>query len=197
MLAQALKSREAIPRNQLTGQGLLDVAAAGLGPVPLLGDAMGLLADSSRFYNDPNSRTPLNFGLAALGALPFIPNVGPMAKKLTPREKQLAEARAGRLDSFDDEYRFTNLNNLVPKDYLPPQFGQEFVTVYRGIPHNSNTKQIMPGDWVALDKKYASQHGTGESGKSIVVEMKVPASEIGWAGTDMNEYFYVPKTKKP
>lgn len=77
MLAQALKSRE-IPRKQLNGQGLLDVAASGLGPVPLVGDAMGLLADSSRFINEPQSRTPLNFGLAALGLLPIIPNMSAM-----------------------------------------------------------------------------------------------------------------------
>ena len=72
MLAQALKARQQ-PRNQLTGQGLLDTAAIGLSPVPVIGDAIGLAADASRFYNEPESRTPLNFGLAALGAIPFIP----------------------------------------------------------------------------------------------------------------------------
>jgi len=73
MLAQALKSRQTTPRNALTGQGLLDTAAIGLSPVPVIGDAIGLAADASRFYNEPESRTPLNFGLAALGAIPFIP----------------------------------------------------------------------------------------------------------------------------
>lgn len=74
MLAQALKAREQ-PRKQLTGQGLLDTAAIGLSPVPVIGDALGLAADASRFYNEPESRTPLNFGLAALGALPFVPSM--------------------------------------------------------------------------------------------------------------------------
>ena len=72
MLAQSLKARQQ-PRTQLTGQGLLDTAAIGLGPVPIVGDALGLAADASRFYNEPESRTPLNFGLAALGVIPFIP----------------------------------------------------------------------------------------------------------------------------
>ena len=72
MLAQALKARQQ-PRTQLTGQGLLDTAAIGLGPVPVIGDALGLAADASRFYNEPESRTPLNFGLAALGLIPFVP----------------------------------------------------------------------------------------------------------------------------
>lgn len=72
MLAQSLKAREQ-PRKQLTGQGLLDTAAIGLSPVPVIGDAIGLAADASRFYNEPESRTPLNFGLAALGLIPFVP----------------------------------------------------------------------------------------------------------------------------
>jgi hypothetical protein len=72
MLAQSLKARQQ-PRTQLTGQGLLDTAAVGLSPVPVIGDALGLAADASRFYNEPESRTPLNFGLAALGLIPFVP----------------------------------------------------------------------------------------------------------------------------
>jgi len=72
MLAQSLKARQQ-PRTQLTGQGLLDTAAIGLSPVPVIGDALGLAADASRFYNEPESRTPLNFGLAALGLIPFVP----------------------------------------------------------------------------------------------------------------------------
>ena len=79
MLAQALKARQTTPRNALTGQGLLDTAAIGLSPVPVIGDALGLAADASRFYNEPESRTPLNFGLAALGLLPFIPAAGAAA----------------------------------------------------------------------------------------------------------------------
>lgn len=86
MLAQALKAREQ-PRKQLTGQGLLDVAASGLGPVPIVGDLFGLGADASRFYNEPESRTPLNFGLAALGLLPFVPSGVGAVKKITQYEK--------------------------------------------------------------------------------------------------------------
>ena len=86
MLAQALKARQQ-PRTQLTGQGLLDTAAIGLSPVPVIGDALGLAADASRFYNEPESRTPLNFGLAALGMLPFIPSGVGAVKKMTQYEK--------------------------------------------------------------------------------------------------------------
>ena len=73
MLAQALKARQTNPRTQLNGQGLLDTAAIGLSPVPVIGDLLGLGADANRFINEPESRTPLNFGLAALGLIPFVP----------------------------------------------------------------------------------------------------------------------------
>lgn len=86
MLAQALAARNQ-PRKQLTGQGLLDTAAIGLSPVPIVGDALGLAADASRFYNEPESRTPLNFGLAALGMLPFVPSGVGAVKKMTQYEK--------------------------------------------------------------------------------------------------------------
>jgi len=199
LLAQAVNSRNKPPLElkQNTPQGLLDAAAMATSPFPIAGDVVGLLADGHRFATQPETRTPLNFGLAALGLLPFIPAPNAMKKagKLTERERQLFDARADRVKNFDEEYRFTNLQNLVPKEYIPPQFGQELVTVYRGVPSTSTSKGIFPGDWVSLDKKYAMQHGTSESGKSVVVEMKVPASDIGWAGTDMNEFFYVPKNK--
>jgi len=111
MLAQSLKARQQ-PRTQLTGQGLLDTAAVGLSPVPVIGDALGLAADFSRYMNDPSSRTPLNFGLTALGALPFVPPAaaifaGPLAKTAKLDQKAIAEGmeKAGR--SRDDIWKET------------------------------------------------------------------------------------------
>lgn len=75
MLAQALKSRQKGPMElkPVTPQGLLDNAAMATSPVPIVGDVLGLAADANRLYNEPESRTPLNFGLAALGLIPFVP----------------------------------------------------------------------------------------------------------------------------
>jgi len=74
-LAQYL--RDAAPGGALnpevTPQGLLDTAAMATAPVPVAGDVVGLLADANRM-RDPAERTPLNFGLMALGALPFVPS---------------------------------------------------------------------------------------------------------------------------
>ena len=60
---------------EVTGQSVLDGVATALTPVPLVGDVAGLAADAYRYKTDPESRTPLNYGLSALGALPFIPSM--------------------------------------------------------------------------------------------------------------------------
>ena len=81
MLAQAQNARNK-PEFQMkanTPQGLLDAAALATSPVPILGDVVGLGADAYRFATDPASRTPLNYGLAALGLLPLLPAAGAAA----------------------------------------------------------------------------------------------------------------------
>lgn len=56
--------------------------AVGLGSmfVPVYGDALGLSADLTELATNPESRTPLNYGLTALGALPFVPSMLAMTK---------------------------------------------------------------------------------------------------------------------
>ena len=58
---------------EVTPQGLLDVAAMASTPVPVIGDVLGLAADAKRLYDNPSERTPLNYGMSALGLLPFVP----------------------------------------------------------------------------------------------------------------------------
>ena len=60
---------------EVTNQSVLDGVSTALTPVPLVGDVAGLAADAYRYKTDPESRTPLNFGLSALGALPFVPSM--------------------------------------------------------------------------------------------------------------------------
>jgi hypothetical protein len=67
--------------------------------------------------------------------------------------------------------------------------GAKEVTVHRGVPGHVDSPNISPGDWVSLSKKWASKHG-GEGNK--VTSHKVPASDVYWAGTDENEWFYAP-----
>jgi hypothetical protein len=65
--------------------------------------------------------------------------------------------------------------------YARPWCRGREVTIYRG------GSEIKPGDWVALEREYAESHGTP------VYELKVPLSDVVWAGTDVKEWFYVPK----
>ena len=76
--------RDALPggalNREVTPQGLLDAASIATIPVPVVGDVTGLAADLYRM-RDPQERTPLNIGLAALGALPLVPPVLSVARK--------------------------------------------------------------------------------------------------------------------
>lgn len=98
MLAQAVKARNK-PEFQMkenTLQGILDGAAMATSPVPILGDLLGLGADGYRFATDPSSRNMLNYGLAALGALPMIPAMSMGLGKLAQSQgKTLGALPAG------------------------------------------------------------------------------------------------------
>ena len=67
------------------------------------------------------------------------------------------------------------------------------VTVYRAAPAGS---KLNPGDWVSLSKTYATRHGISpddDSSKDLpVLSMKVRASDVRWAGDDLNEFGYFP-----
>jgi len=73
-----------------------------------------------------------------------------------------------------------------------PYRGAELVTIYRGVPNHLENPEIRAGDWVALYRGYAGEHGTGETGSNVIISKMVPAVDVVWAGTDENEWFYVP-----
>lgn len=116
MLAQALRSRQKGPMElkPVTPQGLLDNAAMATSPVPIVGDVLGLAADANRFYNEPESRTPLNFGLAALGLIPFVP--------------PLVSAGLGKFAQSQGK-------TLSAPSMLGPGKNQAGAIVYHGSPH--------------------------------------------------------------
>lgn len=51
------------------------LAMLGSTGVPVLSDVAGLAADAMGYAGDPSSRTPANYGLSALGLLPFVPGI--------------------------------------------------------------------------------------------------------------------------
>lgn len=91
----------------------------------------------------------------------------------------------------DEDYRLPNLHRSVPADMVP-EHGST-VTVYRGVPRKVENPVIRPGDWVTLSRDYAQFHGLLNDEASRVISMSVPAEDVIWAGTDMNEFFYAPR----
>jgi hypothetical protein len=92
------------------------------------------------------------------------------------------------VQNTEDEYRLPNLHSIVPSDQLHSivKLGLSKVTIYRGVP--TGVTDIRPGDWVALSRSYAARHDRG----GVVISKRVPAADVAWAGTDINEYYYVP-----
>ena len=66
------------------------------------------------------------------------------------------------------------------------------ITIYRATPGN----KINHGDWVTLSKSYAEWHNQSQfDGKGNIIEMKVKATDVQYAGDDINEFGYFPKEK--
>ena len=160
-------------------------------PKPIGDVASGLLAIDDVRKGDYGSAA-----LNGVGLLPFVPAMGGMTKNIVNRAlsqtdlSKLPAELVNRLRGVDESYRLPNLAQAVPSEYLPAatKSGAKTVKVYRGVPNG--VAEIRPGDWVAIDRGYAAQHG-GAGNK--VISMEVPADHVGWAGTDMNEYFYLPR----
>jgi hypothetical protein len=77
------------PTNYL--RGLLGAASF----APGIGDAAGIAADAQMYLTDPSSRTPGNFALSALGALPFVPSMA---------GSKMANAMSDSIAEFPDEF---------------------------------------------------------------------------------------------
>ena len=120
------------------------------------------------------------------------PKIGPTEESLTNRaayahEMPLPRAMTEMVDTLTDENpalvrRFANVR---PDDQ---------VTIYRAIAKNDPNSTIRPGDWIAIDRKYAEQHGADGFGDvgSRIISKKVPAKDIGYAGTSADEWVYAP-----
>jgi ADP-Ribosyltransferase in polyvalent proteins len=111
--------------------------------------------------------------------------------ELAPNLTEGSDAeRASIVANIEDEYRLPNLAASLPPEHLHPvvKMGSPTVTIYRGVP--PGVTDIRPGDWVALTRRYAAQHVREGGGQ--VISKRVPARDVAWAGTDENEYYYVP-----
>lgn len=116
-LAEAMKGMSHKPKRPTPFASDAEAATAGLANmtafVPGVGDAAGLLADAVMYRDNPKQRTWKNFGVTALGALPFVPGAahaifaGPLAKTadITALERAKGMVRVGVPD--DEIWRKT------------------------------------------------------------------------------------------
>ncbi len=87
--------------------------------------------------------------------------------------------------SYENPRLVRQFSNVQPDDA---------VTIYRGVTKTDPDAAIKPGDWIALERAYAAQHGRLGRDGSRLMKAKVPAKDIRWAGTSADEYFYVPSS---
>lgn len=121
----------------------------------------------------------------------------------------------------DSETKFPLSNMEADPDYLPKIYGDNEASTVRNLLMLGNTgpdaqmsakiiaqyqnqpdkmvkifrqapKDMNYGDWVGLTKEYADNH-IGNSPNNQLWEREVPASEVMFAGDDINEWGYYPK----
>ena len=116
LMAQALRNRQAYERNSAQGaSGALEYGAGMLAAVPGIGDALGFANDVNQMRQNPEQRTGMNMGLAALGLIPFVPpavsyGLGRFAKargvEIAPPPSGPAASQAGAIVYHGSPYKF-------------------------------------------------------------------------------------------
>ena len=91
--------------------------------------------------------------------------------------------------NLDEKYNKESLSALKKVRNNP----EAEITIYRATIGD----KINPGDWVTPSKKYAQEHlKRSLNGNGNIVEQKVKAKDILFAGDDINEFGYFPETEK-
>lgn len=111
------------PLGDFVRRNPLESAAIATAQVPVVGDVAGLLADANMYYSKPEERTPLNYGMSLLGALPFVPAVA-VAKALTPAEEMAKKViellKSGKSDEITDKMLEASDPAYLAKNYDLP-----------------------------------------------------------------------------
>lgn len=98
--------------------------------------------------------------------------------------------RVDRMRRPDHDQRADRVHRVVPRR----NFDAMGITgspqpVYRGVPA---AYEILPGDWIALSARYASEHGGRGQAAFVKALQLVHPEDIFWAGSDENEFLYLP-----
>ena len=135
----------------------LQGAAIATTPVPVVGDVMGLLADADMYANEPESRNLLNYGLSALGVLPFVPSLAKRGKNVATEIEPNIIAYHGSPHDFD-EFSLSKINtgegHQAFGDGLYFTDSEDIAKHYR--------------DSVSYSKQIAGFRGVNYKGKTII-----------------------------
>ena len=99
---------------------------------------------------------------------------------------------------LESEWNLTVIHKMVP-DYVMKKIanfyipGQKTVIIYHALKNKDDkSNDIKSGDWVTFNREYAKIHQQARKSKRILKKV-VPAEDIEWAGTDENEWRYMPR----
>lgn len=175
---------DALPGGSLnpeaTRQGVLDAAALATTPVPIVGDIVGLGSDAYRMVNNPEERTPLNYGLAALGAVPLVPSG--MTRALPP-EGGLQSLRRAAQSIWENVMR-------DPKDKLmfrgvKPVSESDLRSAVRKVRPNS----LSGSEWWSDNPLIASSYGPFVRSSTL---RRDPELVLSAGGRNWDDYFLMP-----
>ncbi|CAN7783271.1 hypothetical protein LJR175_008308 [Variovorax sp. LjRoot175] len=98
--------------------------------------------------------------------------------------------RIDRMRRADHEQRADRVHQVVPRR----NFDSMGITgapqaVYRGVPA---AYEILPGDWIALNARYAGEHGGRGQATQVKSLPLVHPEDFFWAGSDESEFLYQP-----
>ena len=88
-------------------------------------------------------------------------------------------------------YHFSDRDayNLIRKAHNNPNMQ---IKIYRAIPLGLDNPQINPGDWVAITRGYARDHGKAVFDKHTLLIKTVRAKDLWNDGNSIQEYGYDP-----
>jgi hypothetical protein len=69
------------------------------------------------------------------------------------------------------------------------------VMIYRAIPKELKNVQINPGDWVAIDRDYAKEHGESSLNGYRIISKSVFARDVFTDGNSLEEWGYDPQPR--
>lgn len=112
-------------------------------------------------------------------------------EKWLSREHAGLTERIGRLRMDDEDYRLDRVQDRIPaRNFEKMAYVGGSVTLWRALPAAAD---IRPGDWVGIHKHYAEQHVREQDAGVLKSLQRVQASDVYWAGTDENDFFYLPQ----